>query len=121
MSDDAPIDRTIPRLGPGLYARWRAADIGVITDRLERRLILELTAKSTATAFNVQQLMMRLARNLRVLEWFKSWAADILVKDRVVHFWFSHDESEHEREALRVAAENIAGVRRVEEHIVPSL
>jgi ubiquinone biosynthesis O-methyltransferase len=32
----------VPGLGLGLYAEWRAADIGVITDRLERALILEL-------------------------------------------------------------------------------
>lgn len=35
-------DRVIPGLGPGLYAEWRVADIGLITDRLERALILEL-------------------------------------------------------------------------------
>jgi SAM-dependent methyltransferase len=35
-------DRTIPGLGPGLYAEWRAVDIGVITDRLEQAVILEL-------------------------------------------------------------------------------
>jgi hypothetical protein len=54
-------------------------------------------------------------------EWFKIWAADIIVRDRVVHFWLSQNQSEDERRALRVAAENIAGVRRVEEHIVPAL
>jgi CBS domain-containing protein len=54
-------------------------------------------------------------------EWFKIWAADIIVKDRVVHFWLARDQSEEERRALRIAAENIAGVRRVEEHIVPAL
>ena len=54
-------------------------------------------------------------------EWFKIWAADIIVRDRVVHFWFSVDHSEEERRASRIVAENIAGVRRVEEHIVPSL
>lgn len=32
----------VPGLGPRLYAEWRAADIGVITDRLEQALILEL-------------------------------------------------------------------------------
>jgi hypothetical protein len=37
-----------------------------------------------------------------------------------VHFWLSADQPEEERRALRIAAENIAGVRRVEEHIVPS-
>jgi hypothetical protein len=52
-------------------------------------------------------------------DWSKIWAADILVRDRVVHFWFSHHQSE-ERRALRVAAENFPGVRGVEEHIVPA-
>jgi CBS domain-containing protein len=62
----------------------------------------------------------KLLSELKGQEWFKIWAADIIVKDRVVHFWFSHNGSEEERRALRLAAENIAGVRRVEEHIVPS-
>jgi 2-polyprenyl-3-methyl-5-hydroxy-6-metoxy-1,4-benzoquinol methylase len=35
----------IPGLGPGSYAKWRAADIGVLTERLERRLILELAGE----------------------------------------------------------------------------
>jgi CBS domain-containing protein len=54
-------------------------------------------------------------------QWFKIWAADIIVRDGVVHFWFSADHSEEERRAARIAAENTLGVRRVEEHIVPSL
>jgi CBS domain-containing protein len=53
-------------------------------------------------------------------EWFKIWASDIIVRDRVVHFWLRDNQSEEEKRALRVAAENIAGVRRVEEHIVPA-
>ena len=32
----------IPELGPEVYARWRASEIGAITERLERELILEL-------------------------------------------------------------------------------
>lgn len=31
-----------PEMGPEAYARWRASDIGAITERLESRLILEL-------------------------------------------------------------------------------
>jgi CBS domain-containing protein len=55
----------------------------------------------------------------KALKWFKIWAADIIVRGGVVHYWLSADQSEEERRALRVAAENITGVRRVEEHIVP--
>jgi CBS domain-containing protein len=54
-------------------------------------------------------------------DWFKIWAADVIVRDRVVHFWVAANQTDEERQALRVAAENIAGVRRVEEHIIPSL
>ena len=54
-------------------------------------------------------------------QWFKIWAADIIVRDGVVHFWFSADHSAEERRAAWIAAEKTPGVRRVEEHIVPSL
>ena len=54
-------------------------------------------------------------------DWFKIWAADVIVRDRVVHFWLAANQTEEERRALRVAAENIGGVRRVEEHIIPLL
>jgi ubiquinone biosynthesis O-methyltransferase len=42
VMNDVQADPTIPGLGPGPYAEWRSADIGIITDRLERALILEL-------------------------------------------------------------------------------
>jgi CBS domain-containing protein len=51
--------------------------------------------------------------------WFRIWAADVIVRDRVVHFWLAANQTEEEKRALRVAAENIAGVRRIEEHIIP--
>jgi CBS domain-containing protein len=62
------------------------------------------------------QLLAELSRQ----EWANVWAADIIVRDRVVHLWFSSDQAEEERQAVRVAAENTAGVRQVEEHIVPA-
>lgn len=37
-----PSSGGVPGLGPGLYAQWRTAGIGVITEQLERALILEL-------------------------------------------------------------------------------
>jgi ubiquinone biosynthesis O-methyltransferase len=41
MTDREPACE-LPGLGPEAYARWRASPIGAITERLERRLILEL-------------------------------------------------------------------------------
>src|SRR6516162_4811722 len=53
-------------------------------------------------------------------EWARVWPEDIIVRDGIVHFWVSEDEPSEKRQALRVAAETIAGVRGVEEHIVPA-
>jgi len=53
-------------------------------------------------------------------EWAKIWPEDIIVRDGVVHFWLSSDEPEEKKQALRVAAEIIPGVRGVEEHVVPA-
>jgi CBS domain-containing protein len=62
----------------------------------------------------------RILAELSREEWAKVWPEDIIVRDRVVHFWLSSDEPEDKKQALRVAAETIPGVRAVEEHVVPA-
>ncbi len=62
----------------------------------------------------------RLLAELSAQEWASVWAADIIVRDKVVHLWFSSDQPEEERQAVRVAAENVPGVRQVEQHVVPA-
>ena len=63
------------------------------------------------------QLIAELGRE----EWANSvWPEDVIVRDGVVHYWLSDDEPAEKREALRVAAETIAGVRSVQEHIMPA-
>jgi CBS domain-containing protein len=62
----------------------------------------------------------RLLVELHREEWAKVWPEDIIVRDGIVHFWLSEDEPLEKRQALRVAAETIAGVRGVEEHFVPA-
>jgi CBS domain containing-hemolysin-like protein len=60
----------------------------------------------------------QLLAELRGKNWVDISSADIIVRDRVVHLWFSDDQSREERLTFHVAAENIPGVQRVEEHIV---
>jgi CBS domain-containing protein len=62
----------------------------------------------------------RLLAELGREEWAKVWPEDVIVRDGVVHFWLSSDEPEEKKQALRVAAETIPGVRGVEEHVVPA-
>ena len=62
----------------------------------------------------------KLLAELSGQKWANVWAADIIVRDKVVHLWFCEDQPEEERQAVRVAAENVPGVRNVEQHIVPA-
>jgi CBS domain-containing protein len=62
----------------------------------------------------------RLLAELGREEWEKIWPEDIIVRDGTVHFWVSEDEPPEKRQALRVAAEAMPGVRGVEEHALPA-
>jgi len=62
------------------------------------------------------KLLARLGRE----EWAKVWPEDVLVRDGTVHLWISADEPPEKRQALRIAAETIPGVRGVEEHVMPA-
>jgi CBS domain-containing protein len=60
----------------------------------------------------------KLLAELKAQKWAEVSPANVTVKDGVVHLWSSY-LSESERRALIVAAENVAGVRRVEDHMRP--
>jgi len=58
----------------------------------------------------------KLLAELKAQKWAEVSPANVIVKDGVVHLWSSY-VSEQEKRALVVAAENIPGVRRVEDHM----
>jgi CBS domain-containing protein len=66
-----------------------------------------------------EMIRKRLLEELGKMEWMNMWAADVIVKNQVVHLWFCDDEPPATRRAMQIAAENTDGVRSVEEHIVP--
>jgi len=66
-----------------------------------------------------REIRAKLLAELNGREWARVWPEEIVVQDGVVHLWISDTRPAAEREALRVAAENVSGVRRVEEHVVP--
>jgi CBS domain-containing protein len=95
--------------------------IGIISRaNLVRALATTTTAPAIVADADDRSIRERLLQELRGQRWANVWAADIMVRDKVVHVWVSDDQPQAERSALRVAAENIPGVRRVEEHVVPA-
>ncbi|MGC2203811.1 MAG: CBS domain-containing protein [Stellaceae bacterium] len=94
--------------------------VGIVSRaNLVRALAAAGSRLTDDTATDDRTIRQRLLTELQGQEWVHTWASDIIVRDGVVHIWVSDDRPPEEREALRVAAENVAGVRGVEEHIVP--
>jgi CBS domain-containing protein len=95
--------------------------VGIVSRaNLVRALAAAGAQMTTEAAGDDRTIRAKLLAELKGQEWVHAWAADIIVRDGVVHLWCSDDRPEEERQALRVAAENIPGVRGVEEHIVPA-
>jgi CBS domain-containing protein len=57
----------------------------------------------------------RLLSELAHQSWWHRDSSNVIVTDGVVHYWGLLD-SEDERQAARVAAENVPGVRKIEDH-----
>ncbi len=81
---------------------------------------LAATASEPASEGDDRSMRAQLLAELAEQEWANACAAEIVVRDKVVHLWFREDQPEEERQAIRIAAENIPGVREVEQHITPA-
>ena len=95
--------------------------VGIVSRANLVRALAAAGSRLTAdTATDDRTIRQKLLAELQGQEWVHTWAADIIVRDGIVHIWVSDDRPEEERRALRVAAENIPGVRGVQEHLVPT-
>jgi CBS domain-containing protein len=90
--------------------------VGIVS---RANLVQALATKSpsviAATAQSDDAIREQLLAELGHRSWWKSFITNLIVMDGVVHYWGLFG-SEDERTAARVAAENIPGVRRVEDH-----
>jgi CBS domain-containing protein len=63
-------------------------------------------------------IRVRLSAELKRQSWWRPTMSNVIVTDGVVHY-FGMIDSEPQRQAARVAAENVPGVRAVEDHRIP--
>ena len=87
---------------------------------MSRADLLQVLASGGAASANEDSdrlIRDRLLAELRTQEWASPVESNVLVSDGVVHFWGTV-ASEEERRALRVVAENIPGVRGIEDHTI---
>jgi CBS domain-containing protein len=90
--------------------------VGIVS-RADLLQVLASGGAATADEENDRVIRDRLLAELRKQEWANSAESNVVVSDGVVHFWGTVG-SEEERRALRVVAENIPGVRGIEDHTI---
>jgi len=90
--------------------------VGIVSRaNLVRALAMTINEPSSAEADD-QSIRAQLLAELKAQRWAEVSPANVTVKDGVVHLWSSY-LSDQEKRALVVAAENIPGVQRVEDHM----
>ncbi len=92
--------------------------VGIISRGNLVRALAVVSPPASGSDADDRTIRQTLLAELQGKPWTKAWAADITVRDKVVHLWCSDNQSDDERRALRVAAENTPGVLGVEEHLV---
>lgn len=90
--------------------------IGIVSrSNLVQALAVQKAAEPATAQDDDDAIRGRLAAELERQPWWRRQVSNVIVADGVVHYWGTYEEDD-EREAARVAAENIPGVRGVEDH-----
>jgi CBS domain-containing protein len=93
--------------------------VGIVSRaNLVRALAMTISEAAGGAEADDRSIRDKLLAELKAQKWAEVSPANVTVKDGVVHLWSSY-LSEREKRALVVAAENIPGVRRVEDHMRP--
>jgi CBS-domain-containing membrane protein len=91
--------------------------VGIVSRaNLMRALAMTINEAPSDAEADDRAIRRRLLAELAAQKWAEVAPANVTVKDGVVYLWSSY-YSEEEKRALIVAAENIPGVRRVEDHM----
>jgi CBS domain-containing protein len=93
--------------------------VGIVSRaNLVRALAMTISEAADGAGADDRTIRDKLLAELKAQKWAEVSPANVTVKDGVVHLWSSY-MSEQERRALIVAAENVPGVRGVEDHMRP--
>ncbi len=91
--------------------------VGIVTRKNLMRALASLALAEHPVAADDAAIRDRLLAELKRQSWAPVGLIDVVVKDGVVKLSGALTD-ERERQAIRIAAENIAGVKKVEDHLV---
>jgi CBS domain-containing protein len=91
--------------------------VGIVTRQNLMRALANLALAAHPVAADDATIRERLLAELKRQSWAPVGLIDVVVKDGVVKLSGALTD-ERERQAIRVAAENIPGVKKVEDHLI---
>jgi CBS domain-containing protein len=120
VAEDTPLDEIATLFDSRGIRRVPVVRAGKVTGIVTRASLVRALAAHPAkprktSGRNDEAIRSELVAELERQAWWRTDWSSVTVTDGVVHFWGFQD-SPDEGNAARVAAENVPGVRRVEDH-----
>ena len=91
--------------------------VGIVTRSNLMRAMVSVARAIAPTASDDTAIREHLMDEIQKAEWAPSATIDVVVRDGIVELWGVIID-DRQREALKVAAENIPGVKDVKDHLV---
>ncbi len=91
--------------------------VGIVTRSNLLRAMVSVSRVAPAATTDDAAIRQRLLAEMKQAEWAPAATVDVVVRDGIVELWGVIID-ERQREALKVAAENIPGVKAVKDHLV---
>jgi CBS domain-containing protein len=91
--------------------------VGIVTRSNLMRAMVSVARAVPPTATDDTAIRQRLLDEIQKADWAPSATIDVVVRDGIVELW-GVIVDDRQREALKVAAENISGVKAVKDHLV---
>ena len=121
VPEDAPLEQVVHLMERHRVKRIPvvrgAKMVGIVTRKNLMRALASFALSAQPVAAGDAEIRERLHAELKKHSWAPVGLIDIAVKDGVVKLQGALTD-ERERQAIRIAAENIPGVKKVEDHLV---
>ena len=121
VSDDAPLDEIVQLMERHRIKRLPVLCggklVGIVTRANLLRALASVAREVKPANADDRAIRERLLKELKNQPWAPTALIDIVVRNGVVQLWGAITD-ERQRDALNVAAENVPGIKDVEDHLV---
>jgi CBS-domain-containing membrane protein len=121
VEEDAPLEKIVYLMERHRIKRipvtQKGKIVGIVTRANLMRAVATLALEARPVPASDSAIRQRLIADLKSQSWAPVGAIDVVVTDGVVKLTGALTD-ERERQALRIAAENIPGVMKVEDHLI---